>query len=157
MIFIITFYLFVISFCISMNRVIYTPLVTFSTINNISISVERSNFTLAFLKAACHANLGAVRNREMSRSHIPRHISRRFSNISANNNISLWTCKSWCSPNFLCQNLCKSFLCACNPHQHYLPCLSDCKNLLLQVMMFYWIFTNYWYIHAGKHLFTTIK
>ena len=32
------------------------PVIPFSTINNISISVNRSNFNLFFFKAACHAN-----------------------------------------------------------------------------------------------------
>ena len=34
------------------------PLIIFSTINNISISVKRSNFTIVYLKAVCHANIG---------------------------------------------------------------------------------------------------
>ena len=34
---------------------------TFFSNNNISISVKRSNFTLAFFKAVCHANLGVER------------------------------------------------------------------------------------------------
>ena len=33
-------------------------LIAFSTINNMSISVKRSNFILVFLKAVCHANPG---------------------------------------------------------------------------------------------------
>ena len=37
-------------------------LIPFSTINNISISVKRSNFTLVFFKAACHADPGTERN-----------------------------------------------------------------------------------------------
>ena len=39
-----------------------SALIPFSTINNISISVKRSNFTLVFFKADCHANPGAKRN-----------------------------------------------------------------------------------------------
>ena len=38
------------------------PLIPFSTNNIISLSLKRSNFTLVFLKAACHANPGAERN-----------------------------------------------------------------------------------------------
>ena len=34
----------------------------FSTINSISISVNNSNFTSVFFKAACHANPGAEGN-----------------------------------------------------------------------------------------------
>ena len=43
------------SFCILIEWYI-PPLIFFSTINNISVSVKRSNFTLVFFKAACHAN-----------------------------------------------------------------------------------------------------
>ena len=51
---------------------IYSPLTPFSTINNISISVKRSNFTLVFLKAAYHANSGAEENFAGSSSYILR-------------------------------------------------------------------------------------
>ena len=34
----------------------------FSTINSISMSVNSSNFTSVFFKAACHAKPGAERN-----------------------------------------------------------------------------------------------
>ena len=34
------------------------PLIQFSIINNIFISVNNSNFTSVFLKHACHANPG---------------------------------------------------------------------------------------------------
>ena len=36
------------NFCISINRVAYSRLIPFSMINNISISVNRSNFTFSF-------------------------------------------------------------------------------------------------------------
>ena len=49
------------AFSILIHRVNVPPLIPFSTINNISISVKRSNFTLVFFKAACHANPGAER------------------------------------------------------------------------------------------------
>ena len=45
-----------ISLWMSINRVTYTPLIPFSIINNISI--YQYNFTLVFLKAACHAIRG---------------------------------------------------------------------------------------------------
>ena len=38
------------------------------------ILVERSNFTLAFVKAACYVNLGAARNFAGSSSYTSRHI-----------------------------------------------------------------------------------
>ena len=58
----------------------------FSTINNISISVKRSNFTLVFFKAACHRNPGAERNFAVSSSYISILILLKFSNTSGNNN-----------------------------------------------------------------------
>ena len=56
-----------------------SPLILFSTLNNISISVERYNFTLVFFKAAYHANPGAERNFAESFSYILRYIFRKFS------------------------------------------------------------------------------
>ena len=38
------------------------PLVPFSSIDNISVWVNNSNFTLAFFKAAYQANIGVERN-----------------------------------------------------------------------------------------------
>ena len=76
-----------------MNRVTYSSSYTTNnindTINNILISVKRSNFTLVFFKAACYANAGAEKNRAGSSSYIIRHISLKFSNTSANNNAPL--------------------------------------------------------------------
>ena len=68
---------------------IYPPLIPFPSINKTLISVKRSNFTLVFFKAACHANPGAVRKQTGSGSHISRQIFHKFSNISANNNVLL--------------------------------------------------------------------
>ena len=44
-----------------MNSMTYSISDTFSSINNISISVNRPNFTLVFFKAAFCANLGVER------------------------------------------------------------------------------------------------
>ena len=64
-----------------MNRVRYiSPLITFSTINNISISVKRSNFTLVFSKAACHGNPGGEKNFAWSSFYILGHVFLKFSN-----------------------------------------------------------------------------
>ena len=38
------------------------PLIAFSTIDSISISVNNSSFTFVILKAACHTNPGAERH-----------------------------------------------------------------------------------------------
>ena len=38
------------------------PLIPFSTINSMSISVNNSNFSSVFLKPVCYANPGAERN-----------------------------------------------------------------------------------------------
>ena len=81
------------------------------------MSVKRSNFTLVFFKAACHANPGAERNFAGSSLYILIHIFLKFSNKSAkimyhfehtNHNILL---------NFLFQNLYKLFLHEHNLHQ----------------------------------------
>ena len=45
-----------------MNKRHILPLIPFSTINNISTSVKRFNFTLVFFKSAGDANPGAERN-----------------------------------------------------------------------------------------------
>ena len=63
--------------------------IPFFTINNISISVKRSNFTFVNFKVAYHPNTGTERNFAGSRPCISRHIFRKFLNTSANNNVSL--------------------------------------------------------------------
>ena len=57
-----------------MNILHIPPHIPYSTVSNMSISVKRSNFTLVFFKAACHANPGAERNFAGSSSYISRHI-----------------------------------------------------------------------------------
>ena len=85
------------------------PLTLFSITHNISIPVKRSNFTLVFFKTACYAKPGAVWKQAGLCSYISRQIFSKFSNTPANNNVSLWTNKSWYSPKFLFQNLYKFF------------------------------------------------
>ena len=63
------------------------PLIPFPTINNISVSVKRSTFTLVFFKAACHANPEAERNFAGSSFYTLMYIFRSFSNASADNNV----------------------------------------------------------------------
>ena len=59
---------------------------------------KKSNFDFFFFfKAACHANPGAEKNSAGSSSYISRH---KFSNTSANNNVSLWIYKLWYAPKF---------------------------------------------------------
>ena len=50
--------------CIYYYSMTHSTLIPFSTINNISISVNRSTFTLVFFKAASQANPGADRNEQ---------------------------------------------------------------------------------------------
>ena len=50
----------------------------FTTINNISKSVQRSNLSLTFFKAASYARSDAVINRSVSSSYILRNIFRKF-------------------------------------------------------------------------------
>ena len=82
------------------------PLIPFSTINNMSISVKGSNL---IFEAAWHDNPGAEKNFAGLSSYISRQIFLKFSNTLAYNNVSLWTYKSWCSPNFFISTL---FACA---------------------------------------------
>ena len=64
------------------------PLIPFSATNNISIQVKRSNFTLIFLKVFRHANPGTEKNFAGSSLYISSHIFLKFSNTSANNQVS---------------------------------------------------------------------
>ena len=53
------------------------------------MSVKSSNFTFVFLNVACQANPGAERNFAEAVLYILRHIFRKFSDTSTNNNVSL--------------------------------------------------------------------
>ena len=53
------------------------------------MSAKGSDFTLDFFKADCHTNPGPERNITGSSSYILGHIFSKFSNTSANNNVSL--------------------------------------------------------------------
>ena len=95
-VFIKNFHVLVASFRLWMNGMTYpTP---FSTIKNISISVNRSNFTLVFFKDACNANPHAERQCSRSSPYISRKILRKLLNTLASNNVSFSKYKSWNSP-----------------------------------------------------------
>ena len=64
-------------------------LIPFSTIDNLSISVKRCNFTLVFSEAAYHGNAGPERNFARSSSYILIPIFLKVLNTSANNNVLL--------------------------------------------------------------------
>ena len=70
------------------------PLVPFSTITSISLSVNNSNSTSVFFRHACHANPGADRKCAGSSRYISMHLSLKFSYTSASSIASLWTYKS---------------------------------------------------------------
>ena len=55
-----------------------------------SLLVNRSNFNLIFLKAACHANPSAEWKQAQWRQYISRHIFRKLLDTSASNYVSLW-------------------------------------------------------------------
>ena len=61
-IFIIIFHVFVIISWISINSETFLLWYILKTINNMLISVKRSNFTLTFFKATCQANRGLREN-----------------------------------------------------------------------------------------------
>ena len=73
--------------------------------------VKRSNFTLVFVKAACHGNAGAKKNSAGSSSYILRHIFLKFSNLSANNNVLLWIYKCYSPKFFVLKSLQTLLLC----------------------------------------------
>ena len=120
---------FVISSCISINRVTSSSSIHFSTITNILLSVKRFHFILVIFKVACQASPGSVRKRAGTISYIWRHILKVLKKRSFNNNVLLWTYKSWYSLTFLFQSFYRFFFCACNLHQYYLTHLADFKNL----------------------------
>ena len=60
----------------------------FSTINNISISVKRSNYIFVVFKDGWHANPRAERNFAGPFSYILKNIFLKFSKKSANNKVS---------------------------------------------------------------------
>ena len=65
---------------------------TFFTINNMSVSINRSNFNLVFLKVGYHDNPGAEKNLAGSSLCILSHILRQLLNTSASNNVSPFMC-----------------------------------------------------------------
>ena len=74
------------------------PLIHFSIIINISLSVDNSNFTPVNFKQSCHANPGADKKWAVSSSYISIHLFLNFSNTSISNNVSRWTYWSWYLP-----------------------------------------------------------
>ena len=64
------------------------PLIPSSTINNISRSVNNSNFTPVFFKQACHTNPAADKKWEGSSLYISIHLPLKFPNTSGNKNVS---------------------------------------------------------------------
>ena len=124
-------------------------LIPFSTINNISMSVNSSNFTSVFSKADYYVDPGSVRKRAGSNSYISRHIFRKFSNTLGNNTISLQASKSWYLPNILSQSISKLLLCVCNLHQLCLSYLGYYKSILFQVLIFHhFFFQSSRYLHG---------
>ena len=61
----------------------------------ISILVNNSNSTSVFFKQTCYANPGADKKWVESSSYISIHLFLKFPNISASNNVSLWTYTFW--------------------------------------------------------------
>ena len=64
------------------------PLIPFSTIINISLFVNNSNFTPVFFEEACHANPGADKKLAGSSSYISILLFIKFSHTSASYNVS---------------------------------------------------------------------
>ena len=70
------------------NRIIYSSLIPFPTINNILILIKRFNFTLVFLKAAFHASPAAIIKR-VPQFNLFYDMFQKFSKTSANNIVML--------------------------------------------------------------------
>ena len=70
-------------------------IIPFSTINNILIFINNSNFSPVFFKQACQNNPGANKKWTGSSLHISIHFFLKFSNTIASNNVSRWSYKSW--------------------------------------------------------------
>ena len=62
---------------------------SFSTISNISISVNNSNSNPVFFKQVCHANSGEDKNERDQVHKSPLRLFLQFSSTSASNNVSL--------------------------------------------------------------------
>ena len=111
--FIVILQLFVISFCISINRRTYSSYNTFFYHKNMSISTERYNFTFVIFRAACLTYPGIEKHFAGSSLYTSRNIFLKFRNKSANNNVSLSSYKSLCSPIFfISKSLQNLFACA---------------------------------------------
>ena len=67
------------------------PRVPSSNIISMSLSVNNSNSTVVFFKQSCHACPGADKKWAGSSSYLSMHLSLKFSNTSASNNVSDWT------------------------------------------------------------------
>ena len=113
------------------------PLVHFSTVNNISISVKRSKFILVFFKAACHTNhvqLFQDKYFESSQIHLLT-VTYNFQHTNHGINHGNLFCFTTFTNSF-----CVHVICISDIFQ-----LGDCKNLLFQVMMLNWISPNHPY------------
>ena len=93
-----------------MNYMTYSSYNSFSTISSISISVNNSNFTSVFFKAAYDANPGAEKNFGGSKWQIFKHIFLTSLKTLAKSNVSLLKYKSWYSPQFFISKSLQSLL-----------------------------------------------
>ena len=120
------------------------PLIPFSTINNISMSVKRSRFTLVFFKVACHANPGAERNFAGSSLYILIHIFLIFQIHQLTKMYHFEHIQIMIFSWIFYVKIFTNFLCV------WVICIS-------YITMLHWVFPNHLYIHKDKHLFSTIK
>ena len=75
-------------------------LIPSSTINNITQSVNNSNFTFIFLNMLAMIILVTIRNVQDQARYTLMHMFLKFSNTSGSNKVSLARIKSWYSPRF---------------------------------------------------------
>ena len=81
----------------------------------ISVSVNNVHFISLIFRHGCHANPGADRKCTGSSLYVLIHLLWKFSNISASNKVSLWTCKSWWSPRFFNSKCFQTFFATLRP------------------------------------------
>ena len=120
----IIFHVCFVSFCVLVNGVTYPTSDAFFAVDNISASVNSSNFNFVFFKVVCHSNPLAERKRVGPRSNISIQFLQKLSNISANDKHGFERTNHDIHPNILFENLSKVFLYVGNPCQQYLLSLS---------------------------------
>ena len=146
------FHVFVIFFCVSLNRVTRAVYDTISYHSNISTSPSISNSTSIFLKDAFHANPGVERKYAGASLYILIQLLWKLMNTCPKNSLSLWTYTSWYLPRFIFHSSPNLFS---SIYKHHLYCLL-LSGIYFLVMMLHWIFSLNLCTHMDKYFFVTL-